>query len=172
MVNDRELLKLADTTIEALRKRGLRVVTVESCTGGMVVSLLTAHAGASDVVEGGLITYSNTLKQDLVEVDRRTLDRDGAVSETVVVEMAIGALDCAVEANLAIAISGIAGPDGGTDEKPVGTVCFCLADDDGARPICETCHFEGDRTAVRKAAARHALELLIRGAEARDAASA
>ncbi|XAO72022.1 MAG: CinA family protein [Acetobacteraceae bacterium] len=172
MVNDRELLKLADTTIEVLRKRGLRVVAVESCTGGMVVSLLTAHAGASDVVEGGLITYSNTFKQDLVEVDRRTLDRDGAVSETVVVEMAIGALDCAVEANLAIAISGIAGPDGGTDEKPVGTVCFCLADDDGTRPICETRHFEGDRTAVRKAAAQHALELLIRGAEARDAQSA
>lgn len=171
MINDPALLALASRTLDVFREKGLRAVTAESCTGGLVVALLTAHAGSSDVVEGGVVTYSDTLKQDLVEVDEGTLKREGAVSEPIVVEMAIGALDRAVNAHLSIAVSGIAGPGGGTDGKPVGTVCFGLADAGGARPICETCHFEGDRASIRQRAARHALELLIRGAERFGAAS-
>ncbi|WP_369345775.1 CinA family protein [Asaia prunellae] len=126
----------------------------------LIAAFLTAQAGSSDVVEGGLVTYSNSLKTSVLEVSSRTLASQGAVSEAVAVEMAMGALDCAEEATIAIAVTGIAGPGGGTEAKPVGTVCLCVMH--GAKtPIHETVYFTGDRETVRLATVDRAFDLVL-----------
>lgn len=159
---DNDLMETAKRVLAALKQEKKRVVTAESCTGGLVAAVLTAPPGASDCVEGGFVTYSNKMKQEVLGVVETTLARDGAVSEATVVEMAFGALAASEDADIAVAISGIAGPGGGSDLKPVGTVCFCFAVSDHENPIYETLKFEGDRETIRHAATEHALNGILR----------
>lgn len=149
--------------LEICRARGLRVATAESCTGGMLGAALTDVAGSSDVFERGFITYSNAAKQDMLGVKATTLDAHGAVSPEVAVEMAQGAL-ARSQADLAVSITGIAGP-GGSEHKPEGRVCFAIAGR-GATGV-ETVDFGAlGRAEVRAAAMAHALALIATRAQA------
>ena len=141
--------------LQAARYWGLKIATAESCTGGLVAAALTDIAGSSDVFERGFVTYSNLAKTEMLGVAEATLEAHGAVSEAVAREMADGALRHSA-ADLAVSVTGIAGPGGATPGKPVGTVCFGWAAIDAA-PVTETRQFPGDRAAVRRAAALHAL---------------
>src|SRR5262245_42663342 len=161
---DHEMRDSAERVLHACRKRSLRVVTAESCTGGLVAAALTAIAGSSDVVERGFVTYSNEAKLELLGVPAETIDTHGAVSNETAAAMAEGAVARA-PVDLAISVIGVAGPGGGSVAKPVGLVIFGLARRDG--PTRTERHvFEGDRAAVRQAALRVALGLLA--AEARN----
>jgi nicotinamide-nucleotide amidase len=153
------LLFRAENLLAAARAKGLMIVTAESCTGGLVAGLLTEIAGSSDVVERGLVTYTNQAKQDLLGVPVDLLDRYGAVSEPVARAMAQGALKNS-RAQLSVAITGIAGPGGGSADKPVGLVHFAAARGDTV--IHRECRF-GDigRGAVRLKSVETALELLL-----------
>lgn len=142
-----------------LCERGEMLATAESCTGGWVSQAVTAIAGSSNWFDRGFVTYSNAAKVEMLGVNEETLARHGAVSEPVVIEMATGALQRS-RAQWALAISGIAGPAGGTPDKPVGTVCFAWAGPAGVT-ASETCHFPGDRAQVRRAAVEHALRGLV-----------
>ena len=139
----------------ALRACGWMIATAESCTGGAIARALTEVGGASDWFERGLVTYSDQAKNDLLGVSADTLAALGAVDETVAGQMAQGVL-ARSRAQFALAVTGIAGPGGATPGKPVGTVCFGWAGI-GAAPVTETRAFAGDRAAVRRAAALHAL---------------
>jgi nicotinamide-nucleotide amidase len=155
---DRKLEALAARLGRALRARGWRVATAESCTGGWIGKALTDAAGASQWFEGGVITYSNAAKANLLAVPARVLATAGAVSEATVRAMAEGAR-AGFGADLAVAVSGIAGPDGGTAKKPVGTVWLAWAT---AGPTFAERHtFTGSRAAVRRATVALALERLI-----------
>ncbi len=134
------------------------MTSAESCTGGAVSAAITDIAGSSAWFDRAFITYSNEAKMEMLGVARDTLVVHGAVSEPIVAEMIRGAL-ARSNATIGVAISGIAGPGGGTDEKPVGTVCFGFADKTGWQLI-ETLHFPGDREAVRQQATIHALRVL------------
>lgn len=123
---DTELLAAALRVVDENRRAGRHVTSAESCTGGMVAAAITEIAGASDVFESAYVTYSNEAKAQMLGVPRAVLEQYGAVSTETVEAMALGALDKA-EADQAVAISGIAGPDGGTDDKPVGMVAFARA---------------------------------------------
>lgn len=125
-MTDSELMQLSEQVGQALKARGATVTTAESCTGGWVAKVITDIAGSSARFERGFVTYSNEAKAQMIGVREETLAQHGAVSEPVVVEMAIGALKAA-RADYAVSISGIAGPDGGSEEKPVGTVWFAFA---------------------------------------------
>lgn len=141
------------------REAGHRIATAESCTGGLVAGALTEVAGASEVVMGGVVTYSNAAKVRLLAVSRDSLEAQGAVSEVVAREMAQGALRALPEATLAVSITGIAGP-GGSEHKPEGRVCFALALS-GRDTWTETVEFGAlGRSAVRQAATDHALSLI------------
>lgn len=144
--------------LAAARAKGLRIATAESCTGGMVAAALTEIPGSSDVFERGFVTYSNAAKRDMLGVQQATLDAHGAVSEQVAREMVLGALAHS-KADLAVSITGIAGP-GGSEFKPEGRVCFGLARK--SQPATtQTIEFGAPgRENVREAACRHALELL------------
>ncbi len=161
---DAEILTLARSVLEACRARGWHVATAESCTGGMVVAALTAIAGSSEVVERGFVAYSNEAKSELLGVSPGTIAAHGAVSAEIAAAMARGAVARA-PVDLAVSVTGVAGPGGGSAEKPVGLIHFGLARRDGA---CRTeSHvFPGDRAAVRDAALQTALALLE--AEARS----
>jgi len=139
----------------ALKARGLRLATAESCTGGWAAMALTAIPGSSEWFERGYVTYSNAAKREDLGVAEETLRRHGAVSEAVAREMAAGALKRA-RAQVALAITGVAGPTGGTAEKPVGLVCFAWAH--GSKITSETRRFDGDRESVRRQSVLHALE--------------
>lgn len=143
-----------------LQGSGDRLVTAESCTGGWIAKCITDIAGSSAWLERGFVTYSNEAKQEMLGVGADTLARHGAVSEPVVREMATGAL-ARSRATLAVAVSGIAGPGGGTAAKPVGTVCFGWVQ--AGRANAETRLFHGDREQVRRQSVEHALRLLIAG---------
>ena len=145
-----------------LRGNGQRLVTAESCTGGWVAQCLTSIAGSSAWFERGFVTYSNDAKCEMLGVETSTLTLHGAVSEAVAVAMARGALQHS-HADWALSITGVAGPEGGSPEKPVGTVCFGWACADGQ---CETeiRHFNGNRQAVRAWAVEHALRGVLRNA--------
>lgn len=148
----------AGTVLAGARARGWRIATAESCTGGMVAAALTDLAGASDVFDRGYVTYSNAAKVQMLGVQQQTLADHGAVSEEVAAEMALGALRGA-GADLAVSVTGIAGP-GGSAFKPEGRVCFGLALRDGACRT-ETREFGAiGRGKVRQAACDHALALL------------
>ena len=134
--------------------RGM-LVTAESCTGGWVAEAVTSIAGSSDWFERGFVTYSNASKEELLGVSANTLKEHGAVSEQTAREMAEGALARA-KGTLALAITGVAGPGGGSREKPVGTVCFAWADE--KKTVVETRHFSGDRESVRRQSVLRALE--------------
>lgn len=142
---------------DRLVRRGLRLAVAESCTGGLVAARLTDPPGASRFLEAGLVTYSDEAKESILGVTREMLATHGAVSEAVAREMLQGVRD-RTGAEAAIAITGIAGPTGGTAEKPVGTVWIGAAVE--AAVEVRRFHFDGDRTAIREAAGRTALELL------------
>ena len=148
---------------ELMVQRGGRLVTVESCTGGGVAWHITAVPGSSDWFDRALVTYSNGAKMDLVGVPASTLEAHGAVSEQTAVAMATGGLGIEAVTH-AVSITGVAGPGGGTRDKPVGMVCFAWAcrDDGNVRVMSqETCQFDGDREAIRLASTRHVLDRLI-----------
>lgn len=155
---DTEIQDLARRTLDALRRRGLMVATAESCTGGLIAGALTEVAGSSDVVDRGFVTYSNAAKAAMLGVDAGVIAREGAVSRAVAAAMAEGAL-ARSEAGVAVSVTGVAGPGGGSVEKPVGTVWFGLAAT-GAATQTERVVFPGDRSAVRRATVLHALRLL------------
>ena len=140
-------------------ERGEVLATAESCTGGWVSQLITAIAGSSNWFDRGFVTYSNSAKAEMLGVSKKTIVRHGAVSEPVSIEMAQGALQHS-HAQWALAISGVAGPTGGTPEKPVGTVCFAWAGPDGFTE-CETRHFPGDREAVGRSSVEDAMQGLL-----------
>jgi nicotinamide-nucleotide amidase len=162
-VTDRKLRALAAKLGRALRARKWRVATAESCTGGWIGKVLTDGAGASQWFEGGFITYSNTAKQSLLAVPAQVLATAGAVSEEAVRAMAEGAR-AGFGVQLAVSVSGIAGPDGGTPKKPVGTVWFAWATP--KRTLAECRVFRGGRAAVRRATVALALERLLELADA------
>ena len=149
--------ELAAQVAERLLDKGLWLATAESCTGGWIAKVLTDIAGSSAWFERGLVTYSNRAKQELLGVPAALIDREGAVSEAVVAAMATGLRERS-GADLTLAVSGIAGPTGGTDDKPVGTVWFAW--DDGTSHT-GLVRFDGDREAVRRQAVEHALERLL-----------
>lgn len=142
-----------------LKARRERLVSAESCTGGWVSQVLTSVAGSSEWFERGFVTYSNEAKQEMIGVRAETLARHGAVSEETAREMALGAL-AASHGTLALAITGVAGPSGGSPAKPVGTVCFAWADRSGA-VRSETRHFTGDREKVRRQSVLRALQGVV-----------
>lgn len=150
--------------LDACRKRGLKIATAESCTGGMVAAALTDIAGSSDVFERGFVTYSNEAKQELLGVAGDTLSGHGAVSEETALEMARGAL-ARSRADIAVSITGVAGPGGGTEEKPVGLVWFAVAQRGGHARVHRRPFPDEGRGAIREAATRFALELLLEAAE-------
>ncbi|EFB2281670.1 nicotinamide-nucleotide amidase [Escherichia coli] len=157
-MTDSELMQLSEQVGQALKARGATVTTAESCTGGWVAKVITDIAGSSAWFERGFVTYSNEAKAQMIGVREETLAQHGAVSEPVVVEMAIGALKAA-RADYAVSISGIAGPDGGSEEKPVGNVWFAFATARGEGITRREC-FSGDRDAVRRQATAYALQTL------------
>jgi nicotinamide-nucleotide amidase len=153
-------LELARRLLAACETCGLRLVTAESCTGGLIVACLTEIPGSSSVVERGYVTYDNRAKQDLLGVPAETIERVGAVSEEVARAMAEGALERG-GADLAIACTGIAGPGGATPSKPVGLVHLAVAR--RGRPTLHAREiFKGDRSAIRSASVDAALELALR----------
>jgi nicotinamide-nucleotide amidase len=153
------LQKLAAVVVSDLANAGKAVATAESCTGGWIAKSITDIAGSSAVFGYGIVSYSNGAKESLLGVNNKTLEEHGAVSEPVVEEMANGLLHLS-GADIAVAVSGIAGPDGGTDDKPVGTVWFAWAVRDGANALIDTScqQFSGDRELVRELTVAHALQ--------------
>jgi nicotinamide-nucleotide amidase len=162
--SDLALLRQSRRVGRLLVARGWRVATAESCTAGWVTKVLTDVPGSSRWVEAGYVVYSNAAKMRDLKVSRTTLRRHGAVSEATVLAMARGALR-ATGADLSVAISGIAGPDGGTPGKPVGTVWFGIAGRQRAVRTSATCKvFGGDRDAVRRQSVACALQLILQQA--------
>ena len=156
---DSEIAALAAELGRRLAARGTLATTAESCTGGLVAGAITAISGSSGWFDRGFVTYSNEAKTELLGVNSGTLASRGAVSEATAQAMAEGAIR-ASRAGLAVAVTGIAGPSGGTAEKPVGMVCFAWAMRAGPTTTA-THHFPGDREAVRKASVVVALQGLI-----------
>lgn len=150
----------AEILLEKLIEKHLTVATAESCTGGNIAHLITSIPGSSQAMKGGVVAYSNSVKSQLLEVGELTLARHGAVSLPVVEEMAVGACR-ATGADIAMATSGVAGPGGGTDEKPVGTVCIAVAKSDG-KTESRTFRFPGSRDRVIDRASQTALIMAIR----------
>lgn len=155
---DKKTLELAQEVVNKVREKDGTLTTAESCTGGLISAAITDVSGSSRVFNEGFVTYANGSKQKLVGVSALNLEKCGAVSEEVVKEMAEGALKAA-KANYAIATSGIAGPTGGTKEKPVGLVYIAVASRKGVKSHREV--FSGDRNAVRMQATQKALQLLL-----------
>jgi nicotinamide-nucleotide amidase len=153
-----DLANLSAQLGRQLANAGLMLATAESCTGGWISKCVTDIAGSSGWMDRGFVTYSNAAKQDMLGVAAATLSEHGAVSEPVVREMASGAV-ARSNAQVAVAVSGVAGPGGGSVDKPVGTVCFGFALPHGIST--ETVHFRGDRDAVRRQTVAHALTRLI-----------
>lgn len=158
MTTQCDLEALAAKAGALLLARGEWLATAESCTGGWIAQAVTAIAGSSAWFDRGFVTYSNAAKEDMLGVPRQTLIATGAVSEATARAMAEGAV-AKSRAQWAVAVSGIAGPSGGSQDKPVGTVCFAWAGPDGVEAV--TRHFPGDREAVRAATAALALSHLI-----------
>ena len=156
---ENDLAALSEAVGLTCRQTRLLIATAESCTGGWAAQVITHTAGSSGWFDRGFVTYSNTAKTDMLGVLSETLEKHGAVSPETAAEMACGALNNS-NALISLAITGIAGPTGGSPGKPVGTVCFawCLR---GAEPETECCHFAGDREAIRHQAVIHALKGLL-----------
>lgn len=165
-LSNKELLALDTSALDAnltqisllLLKQRHQLATAESCTGGMIAAACTDLSGASDWFERGFVTYSNAAKTDMLGVPSALIEQDGAVSEAVARAMADGALAHS-RAQVSLAVTGVAGPTGGSDAKPVGTVWFawCV----NGETHSEMQHFAGDRTAVRTATVRYALQRLL-----------
>ena len=155
---DPDLIRAAAALLAECRSRKLMLATAESCTGGLIAGVLTEVAGSSDVLDRGFVTYSNAAQSDMLGVPPELIEANGAVSGPVAASMASGAL-LRSRAALTIAVTGVAGPGGGSESKPVGTVWFGLAGH-GALPSTERRVFPGDRTAIRRAAVEHAMAML------------
>ena len=155
------MMTIAEKLVALLKAQGLTCATAESCTGGGVGSAITSVPGSSAVFAGGVISYSNEVKRDVLGVSTDILQNVGAVSSETAAQMAEGARRL-LKTDLAVSLTGIAGPDGGSEEKPVGLVWFGLATKDGIRT--EKCIFRGDRARVREQAVTHALGMLTIGA--------
>lgn len=158
--SDSELCSGAEAVARRLLESGWMLTVAESCTGGWVAKVCTDLAGSSQWFERGFVTYTNQAKREMLGVTEETLTAHGAVSEATVAEMATGALQNSC-ANVAVAISGIAGPSGATDGKPVGTVCFGFARQ-GGETWTERCHFEGGRESVRRQSVLFGLQGILR----------
>lgn len=156
---DNELMEAATGLLEHCRRRSIRLATAESCTGGLLGGLLTEAAGASDVVDCGFIVYSDEAKTELLGVSSELLSRHGAVSSETATAMAEGALVRSPDAQLALSITGVAGPGGGSPDKPVGLVHFALARS-AMKPQAEHHVFSGDRHSVRQASLEKALSMM------------
>ena len=155
-------MTVAEKLVALLTARGLSCATAESCTGGGVGAAITAVPGASAAYLGGVVAYDNAVKRGLLGVSPATLETVGAVSAETAAQMADGVRRL-LKADLAVSVTGIAGPDGGSAEKPVGLVWFGLATAHGVKT--ERRVFQGDRAAIRAAAIDHALRLLLRGTD-------
>lgn len=158
-MNDEQLQQLSHRIGEQLKRRQATVTAAESCTGGWIAKVFTDISGSSAWFERGFVTYSNEAKQQMVGVQDTTLQQHGAVSEQTVREMATGAAKAAT-AEYAIAVSGIAGPEGGTPDKPVGTVWFAIVGPEG-RVLAQRQIFAGDRDVVRRQSVAWALQTLL-----------
>jgi len=152
--------RLALAVLEAYRAAGRMLATAESCTGGMIAAALTDIPGSSAAFDRGFVTYSNAAKTEMLGVDAALIAAHGAVSAEVAASMAEGALARA-HAAVAVSVTGVAGPDGGTAEKPVGLVWFGLASNQPTKTECV--HFQGDRAEIRRQSAERALRLLLEG---------
>ena len=161
---DADLIALSEAIGAPCRQRRLLLATAESCTGGWVAQVITHTAGSSAWFDRGFVTYSNEAKVGMLGVSAETLAEFGAVSQEIAEEMAAGALKNS-NAMISLAITGIAGPTGGSPGKPVGTVCFAWCRR-GDKADAETRHFAGDREAVRRQAVVHALQGLLRQLDA------
>lgn len=156
----RDTHEWARQLVDALRERNWHCATAESCTGGGIAAAITDIPGSSDAFDRGFVTYSNAAKTQMLGVDAALIDAHGAVSEAVAQAMAAGAL-ARSEADCAVAVTGVAGPGGGTPQKPVGMVCFGWAVKQ--KPVAtETVHFPGDRRTVREVSVAHALSGLLK----------
>lgn len=160
-----EILLLAETVLAEARAKGLKIATAESCTGGLVAGALTAIAGSSDAFERGFITYSNEAKMEALGVVDDTLDKFGAVSAPTAVAMAEGAIANS-RAQVSVAVTGVAGPGGGTEKKPVGLVHFAAARRGGATDFEHRNFGDIGRTEIRMASVVVALEMLRRAVQA------
>ena len=158
---DEELTEISRLTLEAFRTAGKTIATAESCTGGMIAALLTEIPGSSDVYSYGFVTYSNEAKTELLGVSEDILQSVGAVSAETALAMASGARN-SIGADVAVAVTGIAGPGGGSDEKPVGTVFLAVAAGEELGSFVEKFEF-GDigRTKIRRETTKEALEMLL-----------
>jgi nicotinamide-nucleotide amidase len=162
-LSDDRILALAEAVLTRCREKKLMVATAESCTGGLIAGALTDIAGSSDVVERGFVTYSNRAKTEMIGVPAPLIVEHGAVSAEVARAMAAGALTHA-PVELAVAVTGIAGPGGGSADKPVGLVHLATARR-GGKVHSERHVFPGDRGGIRRATVERALELLLAAAE-------
>ena len=151
---------IIDKVSKKLHENNLSLVSAESCTGGWVAKQITDLAGSSVIFERGFVTYSNRAKEEMLGVSGKTLEQYGAVSEAVVIQMVEGALANSY-ADIALSISGIAGPSGGSKEKPVGTVCFGWMRR-GSKALATTVLFKGDRDQVRRQSVDYALNGVIK----------
>lgn len=156
---DRELAELSAAIGAACLEKRLTIATAESCTGGWAAQVITHTAGSSAWFDRGFVTYTNASKADMLGVLMNTIETFGAVSPETAGEMAAGAL-ARSDASISLSITGIAGPTGGSPEKPVGTVCFAWCRRDGS-PSCERRLFEGDRENIRRQSVIHALSGLL-----------
>jgi len=152
------ILDLCGRLAQALKNRSWTMASAESCTGGLIAAACTSLSGSSDWFERGFVTYSNAAKTEMLGVPTRLIEAHGAVSEAVARAMALGALAHS-KAQISVAVTGVAGPSGGSPDKPVGTVCFGWAIDGQA--WTERLRFDGDRDAVRAATVAHALQGLL-----------
>jgi nicotinamide-nucleotide amidase len=151
-------LRDAEALLEACRSKRIMLATAESCTGGLIAAALTAIAGSSDVVDRGFVTYSNAAKHEMIGVPMQLIEAHGAVSEEVARSMAEGAL-AGSRAAVAVSVTGVAGPGGGSPGKPVGLVWFGLAAA-GKPVVSERQVFPGDRTSIRAATVAHAFKMI------------
>ncbi len=158
---DPELSTISAFTLEAFGKAGLKIATAESCTGGLIAALLTSHAGSSSVFDRGFVTYSNAAKTQMLGVEAALIQAEGAVSGPVAAAMATGALVHS-DADAAVSVTGIAGPGGGSPEKPVGLVYVAVATRDEEGAFVEEFRFENNgRDFIRNETAKVALEMLL-----------
>lgn len=163
---EEDVLHLAQITVEQLKSKSVTIVTAESCTGGLIAGALTSVAGSSDVVHGGYVTYSNRAKSEMIGVDPSLISQNGAVSKQTACEMAIGAQREA-GTTISIAVTGIAGPTGGTADKPVGLVHFACADGTHTSHIVRKFGDIG-REEIREETVRVALTLVLACIDQRD----
>ena len=154
-----KIIELTNELIFICRKKGIKIATAESCTGGLIAGCITSVSGSSDVFERGLITYSNNAKIDMLNVPIDMIITDGAVSKSVALAMSEGALKT-TSAQLTVSVTGIAGPDGGTIEKPVGTVHIASARA-GIRTIEQVYLFGGNRNEIRMSTVTKAIEMML-----------